>query len=86
MQTKSKSRRGDVNNCIRKNCFVCDHDRQVTKSNKFLSIHSEVAKIASYLASILKGKCYGSEPVAISLQLTHFQSLIGLRMNHIIFR
>ncbi len=34
----------------------------------------------------IKGKCYGSDPVVISLQLTHFQSLISLRMNHIIFR
>ncbi len=34
----------------------------------------------------LKGIWYGSEPVVISLQLTHFQSLISLRMNHIIFR
>ncbi len=29
----------------------------------------------------LKGICYGSDPVVISLQLTNFQSLIGLRMN-----
>ncbi len=34
----------------------------------------------------LKGICYGSDPVGISLQLTNFQSLIGLRMNHIVFR
>ncbi len=36
--------------------------------------------------SIIKGICYGSDPVVISLQLTNFQSLIGLRMNHILFR
>ena len=34
----------------------------------------------------IKGICYGSDPVVISLQLTNFQSLIGLRMNHIVFR
>ncbi len=34
----------------------------------------------------IKGKCYGSDPVVISLQLTNFQTLIGLRMNHIVFR
>ena len=39
-----------------------------------------------YLNTRLKGKCYGSNPVVISLQLTNFQSLISLRMNHIIFR
>ncbi len=32
--------------------------------------------------NMFKGKCYGSDPVVISLQLTHFQSLISLRMNH----
>ncbi len=34
----------------------------------------------------VKGIWYGSDPVVISLQLTNFQSLIGLRMNHIVFR
>ncbi len=33
-----------------------------------------------------KGIWYGSEPVVISLQLTNFQSLIGLRMHRIVFR
>ena len=35
---------------------------------------------------LLKGIWYGSEPVVISLQLTNFQSLIGLRMHRIVFR
>ena len=26
-------------NCIRKNCFVCDHEKQVTQSKYFLSGH-----------------------------------------------
>ena len=32
------------------------------------------------------GICYDSDPVLVSLQLTNFQSPIGLRMNHIVFR
>ncbi len=37
------------------------------------------------IPAVFKGICYGSDPVGISLQLTDFQSLIGLRMNHIVF-
>ena len=32
----------------------------------------------------IKGIWYGSKPVVISLQLTNFQSLIGLKMHHIV--
>ena len=35
---------------------------------------------------LIKGIWYGSDPVVISLQLTNFQSLIGLRINYIVFR
>ncbi len=44
------------------------------------------SQINAYQVSLLKVICYGSDPVVISLQLTNFQSLVGLRMNHIVFR
>ncbi len=54
--------------------------------NCILSVAGWLSCLTSHISRyalrdlFLKGKCYGSDPVVISLQLTHFQSLISLRM------
>ncbi len=53
------------------------------KANIFQKV-SDHYMVSGYRS--FKGKCYGHDPVVISLQLTHFQSLISLRMNHLNFR
>ncbi len=49
--------------------------------NRFLSI-----AFMFLIYTRFKGIWYGSDPVVISLQLANFRSLIGLRMNHMVFR
>ncbi len=55
------------------------------KEQGYLFFYHNVTLGGHFFCTCPKGICYGRDPVVISLQLTNFQNLISLRMNHIVF-